>query len=125
MKTASRIIAIIMVIAMLAAVMTGCGGKKGKKPVTTEKDDRLIGTWVQTDEVDGNWTWIFNADGTCSLKGKDFDSAGTYAQAGSELGKLRIKLDAWSEDKLFTYAVTEKVLDLEESFSSYYLFKQQ
>lgn len=122
MKTITRVVAVIMIVAMLATFMTACGNKK---KVTTEKDDRLVGTWVQTDEVDGNWTWVFNADGTCTLTGDSFNGTGTYEQAGSELGKLRIKLDAWSEDKLFTYAVTDKVLDLEESFSSYYLIKQQ
>ena len=122
MKTFARIIAVVMVIAMIAGVMTACGDKK---KVTTEKDARLVGTWKQTDEVDGNWTWVFNDDGTCSLTGDSFDSKGTYEQAGSDLGKLKIKLDGWSEDKVFTYAVTEKVLDLEEAHSSYYCIKQQ
>ena len=51
MKTISRIIAVVMVIAMIAAVMTACGGKNNFK------DDRLYGTWKQTDKVDGDWTW--------------------------------------------------------------------
>ena len=120
MKTISRIIAVVMVIAMIAAVMTACGGKNNLK------DDRLYGTWKQTDKVDGDWTWAFNEDGTCSLKGDTtgFDSKGTYTFEGEDLGKIRVKLDGWSEDKLFTYAVTAKALDLEEAHSSYYCIKQ-
>ena len=119
MKTVSRIIAVVMVIAMIAACMTACGKKE-------LKDDRLYGTWKQTDKVDGDWTWVFNEDGTCSLKGDTtgFDSKGTYKLEGEELGKMRVKLDGWSEDKLFTYAVTAKALDLEEAHSSYYCIKQ-
>jgi len=122
MKTITRIVAVVMAIAMLAAVFTACGDKKGNNL----KDDRLYGTWKQTDKVDGNWTWVFNEDGTCSLTGETtgFDSKGTYTLEGNDLGKIRIHLDGWEKDKLFTYAVTEKVLDLEEAFSSYYLLKQ-
>ena len=47
MKTFSRIIAVVMVIAMIAACMTACGKKE-------LKDDRLYGTWKQTDKVDGD-----------------------------------------------------------------------
>ena len=53
-----------------------------------------------------------------------FDSKGTYTFEGEDLGKIRVKLDGWSEDKLFTYAVTAKALDLEEAHSSYYCIKQ-
>ena len=47
MKTITRIIAVVMVVAMLAGLMAACG-----KYV----DDRLVGTWKQTDDKDGNWT---------------------------------------------------------------------
>ena len=120
MKTITRIVAVLMAVAMIAALMAACGEKN------TLKDDRLYGTWKQTDEVDGNWTWVFNEDGTCSLKGETtgFDSKGTYTIEGDDFGKMRVKLDGWSEEKLFTYAVTEKALDMEEPHSSYYCIKQ-
>ena len=123
MKTFSKIVAILMVVAMLAAVFTACGDDKKESNL---KDERIIGTWKQTDEIDGNWTWVFNEDGTCSLTGETtgFQSSGTYKNEGDDYGKLRIKLDDWSEEALFTYAVTEKVLDLEGINASYYLIKQ-
>ena len=118
MKHFTRIIAAVMAVAMLAAVMTACS--KGAK------DDRIIGTWKQTDDVDGNWTWTFEENGKCRLVGETtgFDSEGTYRIEEGNVGKIHINLDGWSEEKLFSYVATSKVLDLEEAFSSFHCYKQ-
>ena len=119
MKRFSRIVAVLMVVAILASVFAACG----KKEI---KDERLYATWKQTDKIDGNWTWIFNADGTCSLTNDDTNETvkGTFKNEGDDYGKLRIKLDTWDKETLFTYSVTDKVLDIEGIKVSYYLLKQ-
>ncbi len=100
----------IMLVAMLAAVMVACGedNKNGYK------DERIYGTWKQTDEVDGNWTWTFNSDGTCKLVGETtgFNSEGTYKIENENDGKIHIKLNDWTEEKLFGYTITTKILSL-------------
>ncbi len=117
MKTFSKIIAVVMVVAIIAAFMAACG-----KYV----DDRLVGTWVQTDEIDGNWTWTFMDDGKCNLTGGDegFNSDGTYRFEGEGSGKLYIKLDEWGEEKVYTYTCTEKVLQMLGFDDEYYCMKQ-
>lgn len=118
MKTLTKAVAVLMLAVMLCAAMAAC-----KANIT---DDRLIGSWKQTDEVNGNWIWTFEKDGKCRLMGEStgFDSAGTYHIESEGAGKIYINLEGWSEEKLFTYTVTEKVLDLEETYTSYYCFKQ-
>ena len=74
MKTFTRVIAVVMMVALLASLMVACGAKKEENHI----DNNLVGTWTQTSESDGNWTWTFNSDGTCKLVGDDnFDSSGT------------------------------------------------
>ena len=116
MKTITRIIAVVMVVAMLAGLMAACG-----KYV----DDRLVGTWKQTDDKDGNWTWTFENDGKCNLTGDDgFNSDGTYRFEGEGSGKLYIKLDEWGEEKIFTYTCTGSVLQMLGFDEEYYCQKQ-
>lgn len=121
MKTFTRVIAVLMMVAMLASLMVACGEKKEENHI----DSNLVGTWRQTDEKDGNWTWTFNNDGTCRLVGDDgFESDGTYLIPEADLGKIKIKLDKWEKEVLFTYTATEKVIDLESFTLSYYCVKQ-
>ena len=117
MKTFARVIAVVMIVAVLASLMTACGDKG-------YMDKKLIGTWTQTDDKDGNWTWTFKDDNTCRLVGENFDSEGTYKIENESTGKIHIKLKDWSEEKLFSYVATSKVLDLEGMDSSYYCKKQ-
>lgn len=117
MKAFTRIIAVVMLIAMLGTMMAACN---------KYTDDRIVGTWSQTDEIDGNWTWTFEKDGKCKLVGETtgFESEGTYRFEGEGIGKIYINLKDWTEEKTFTYTVTEKVLDLEETYSSFHCLKQ-
>ena len=119
MKTFTRVVAVLMLVAVLSTLMVACGKPKNNI------DDKLLGTWKQTDAQDGNWTWTFNSDGTCKLVGDDgFDSDGTYTIPEEGIGKIKIKLDKWEKETMFTYSVTEKVLDLETFDASYYCQKQ-
>ena len=130
MKTFTRVIAVLMMVAMLATVMAACGNKAQTGGTTTDTaetnhvDNNLVGTWVQTDETAGNWTWTFNADGTCKLVGDGFDSDGTYIIPEEGNGKIKITLEKWGKENVFTYTATEKVLDLEGFEDSYYCQKQ-
>ena len=122
MKTFTRVIAVVMMVAVLASLMVACGGAKKEE---NHPDNSIVGTWKQTDDKDGNWTWTFNSDGTCKLVGDDgFDSDGTYTIPEEGIGKIKIKLDKWEKETMFTYSVTEKVLDLETFDASYYCQKQ-
>ena len=119
MKTITRVLAVIMMVAILATLMTACGEPKN------HIDDNLVGTWTQTDEIDGTWTWTFNSDGTCKLVGDDgFESDGTYLIPEEDNGKIEITLDKWEKATMFTYTATTKVLDLESFDESYYCEKQ-
>ena len=122
MKTFTRVIAVVMMVAVLASLMVACGGAKKEE---NHPDNNIVGTWKQTDDKDGNWTWTFNSDGTCKLVGDDgFDSDGIYMIPEEGVGKIKIKLDKWEKETMFTYSVTEKVLDLESFEDSYYCQKQ-
>ena len=122
MKTMTRVLAVLVIAAMLATLMAACG--------KTYWDERIYGSWKQTDDVDGNWTWTFEEGGKCSLAGDDgFSATGTFKMEGEGTGKIYIKLDSWPLDnqageKLFSYAVTEKVMDLLEENYDYHCFKQ-
>lgn len=122
MKTLTRVFAAMLLILILASVMAGCA----KQEEIIYRDPNVVGTWKQTDEIDGDWTWTFNEDGTCRLVGDTtgFDSEGTYKMEAEGIGKIYITLNDWDAEKLFTYAVTPKVLDLEETYSSFHCFKQ-
>ena len=122
MKTFTRVIAVVMMVAVLASLMVACGGAKKEE---NHPDNNIVGTWKQTDDKYGNWTWTFNNDGTCKLVGDDgFDSDGTYTIPEEGIGKIKIKLDKWEKETMFSYSVTEKVLDLESFEDSYYCQKQ-
>ena len=122
MKTMTRVLAVLVIAAMLATLMAACS--------STYWDKRIYGSWKQTDDVDGNWTWTFEEGGKCSLVGDDgFSATGTYKMEGEGTGKINIKLDSWPLDnqageKLFSYAVTEKVMDLLEESYDFHCFKQ-
>ena len=120
MKTFTRVVAVLMLVAVLSTLMAACG--KPKNYI----DDNLIGTWKQTDDKNGNWTWTFNKDGTCKLEGgpDNFSSEGTFFIGDPNLGKIKINLKEWKEEKMFTYTVTPKALDL-ESFDDIYYCKKQ
>ena len=120
MKTFTRIVAVLMMVAIFATLMTACGKPKN------HIDDNLIGTWKQTDEVDGNWTWTFNKDGTCTLESDtdNFSGKGTYLIEEEEVGKIKITLDKWDKEQLFTYTATDKVLNLQNFDVTYYCQKQ-
>ncbi|MBQ3264842.1 MAG: hypothetical protein IJH07_03605 [Ruminococcus sp.] len=122
MKTFTRVFAVIMIAAILATLMAACGKQGEQKNYI---DNNLVGTWTQTDETDGNWTWTFNDDGTCKLVGDDgFESDGTYQIPEEDVGKIEITLEKWEKSTLFTYTATTKVLDLESFDLSYYCQKQ-
>ena len=114
MKVLSRAAAIVMIIAILASLMAACG---------PQKDAMLIDTWKQTDEIDGNCTWTFAEDFSCTLTNDTTGdvSNGTYKLDGN---RIRISLSSWEKDIVFTYAVTERVLDMESAEMSYYLKRQ-
>ena len=120
MKTFTRVVAVLMMVAVLASLMAACG--KPKNYI----DDNLIGSWKQTDEKRGNCTWTFNKDGTCKLESEtdNFSSEGTFLIEEKDIGKIKIKLDKWDKERMYTYAVTPKVLDLESFDESYYCKKQ-
>lgn len=126
MKTFTKVIAALMLVAVFATLMTACGK-------SNYVDDNLVGTWTQVDDVDGNWTWTFNKDGTCKLTSDtaNFESDGKFEIEKQGSGKITISLDKWQDldkwekDMLFTYTATSKVIDLESFDHSFYCKKVQ
>ncbi len=117
MKVISRVVAVLMLAALLGSVMAACG---------TVTDERILFSWKQEDEIDGNVTWTFEKDGKCSLTNNDTGvvDEGTYKLESEDSGKIHIKLKSWDKEKICTYAVTEKVMDIEEMTFSFHGFKQ-
>ena len=120
MKKITKVIAVMLMVVVLASLIAACGQDKGYM------DTNILGTWKQTDEIDGNWTWTFNDDNTCRLVGETngFDSEGTFKIENETNGKIHIKLKDWDKEQLFSYAVTPKVLSLESIDFSYRCYKQ-
>lgn len=127
MKFFTKVVAVLMITAVFAALMTACGESKPETETATENhiNSNLVGTWKQTSDDDGNWTWTFNDDGTCKLEGDNFSSDGTYLIESEDSGKIKISLDQWNEkDQQFTFSVTDKKLIL-QSFDNIYTCDKQ
>lgn len=120
MKTITRVIAVMLMVAMLGTLMVACGKKENYI------DNNLVGTWKQTDDKEGNWIWTFNNDHTCKLIGETDGSSheGTYSIEDQDNGKVKIKLDNWDKEQTFSYTVTDKNMILETFDVSYYCEKQ-
>ncbi len=115
MKKLISLVSVLLLAALTLCVFSACGGAK----------DAVAGTWKQTDEVDGDWVWEFDGSGKCSLDGitTGFKTQGTYVL--DEAAKtLTVNLEGWSDERTFTYTLTETTLDLESTYSSYHLNKQ-
>ena len=106
----------VLVLVLALSVFTACDS--GSK-------DAVAGTWKQTDEVNGNWTWTFDGKGKCELNGETsgFKSSGTYTLDESAK-TLTVNLEGWSAQKVYNYTLTDTTLDLNETLSSYHLTKQ-
>ena len=106
----------VLVLVLALSVFTACDS--GPK-------DAVAGTWKQTDEVNGNWTWTFDGKGKCELNGETsgFKSSGTYTLDESA-NTLTVNLEGWSAQKVYNYTLTDTTLDLNETLSSYHLTKQ-
>lgn len=127
MKCLSKALALILAVAMLATVMVACGDKKddSKSGGGATSADILEGTWKQTDEVNGDWTWTFDGAGKCKLVGitTGFESDGTY-KLDESAKTLTVNMDGWENEKVYNYTLDGDKLDFEEKYSSYHLVKQ-
>ena len=121
MKVSLAVLLTILSVMMFA----GCGSDSGSSASNSDKAaDAISGTWKQTDEVNGNWTWTFDG-GDCKLVGETtgFESEGTY-KLDEAAKKVTVTLEGWTESKEYTYTLSGSNLDLEEKYSSYHLVKQ-
>lgn len=124
MKHLSKALALIIAITMLATLMVACGGSNDSGS-SGGSGDIFSGTWKQTDEVNGDWTWTFDGAGKCKLVGDTtgFSGEGTYSI--DETAKTAtVKIEAWDEEKVYDYTLDGDKLDLESKYSSYHLVKQ-
>lgn len=127
MKNISKALALILAVAMLATLMAACGEKKddAKSDGGAASADILSGTWKQTDEVNGDWTWTFDGAGKCKLVGDTtgFSGDGTY-QLDEGKKQVTVKIDGWDDEKVYDYTLDGDKLDLKSTYSSYHLTKQ-
>lgn len=119
MKKISMKLALLLCLVMVATLLTACGGED-------EKADAITGTWKQTDEIDGDWTFTFSKGSKVKFVGNTtgFESEGTYVLDEANK-KLKINLEGWSAEKNFDYTLEGDVLDLKETYTSYHLIKQK
>ena len=108
-------LALLLCGLMLMGILAACGGKT----------DAFTGTWKQTDEVNGNWTWTFSDGSKAKLVGETtgFQSEGTY-KVDESAKKITITLKDWSETKEYSYTLDGNNLELKEKYSGYKLKKQ-
>ena len=116
-KSISKVIALVIILAMASAFLAACGG--------SAPADAVTGTWKQTDATNGDWTWTFGG-GKCKLVGDTtgFESEGTYV-LDEKAGTLTGDMKKWDDKREFTYKVDGDKLDLESKYSSYHLVKQK
>lgn len=121
MKKLMTILSLTLIAVLVLGIFAACGGKD----TPGEPVDPLAGEWKQTDEIDGTWTWSFDGYGKCTLSCEEtgFSSKGTYQLDETEK-TVTAKLEAWDNEKVYTYTLTDTTLDLEETYSTYHLVKQ-
>ena len=89
----------------------------------------IEGTWNTKNSEDGDWVWTFDGKGKCNLQGitTGFSGEGTYS-VDAYAGTVKVKIDAWDNEKLYKYTLrktlSDETLDLSETYSSYHLVKQ-
>ncbi len=122
MKKFTKRLALLLCLVMLATMLTACGDDGDSKGGSA---DEITGTWKQTDEVNGNWTWTFSDGKKARLQGETtgFDSNGTY-ELDEANKKVKVTLDNWSDTKEYTYTLNGNTLDLNETYSNFHLEKQ-
>ena len=125
MKKVTRKLALLLCFVMLATALVACGGSSDGGSSDSGKTDAVTGTWKQTDEVNGDWTWTFSGGSKAKLVGNTtgFESDGTYTLDEANK-KLKIKLEKWDAEKEYDYTLNGTTLDLNEKYSSYHLTKQ-
>ena len=129
MKKVTRKLALLLCLVMLAATMVACGSSSGSTGSSdggnSGKTDAVTGTWKQTDEVNGDWTWTFSDGSKAKLVGNTtgFESDGTYTLDEANK-KLKVKLEKWDAEKEYDYTLNGTTLDLNEKYSSYHRTKQ-
>lgn len=127
MRKFSKVLALLLTVAILATFMVACGGNSdggSGNDSAGGAGDIFKGTWKQTDEVNGDWTWTFDGAGKCTLVGDTtgFSGEGTYSI--DEAAKTAtVKIEAWDEEKVYDYTLDGDKLDLESKYSSYHLVK--
>ena len=127
MKNISKVLALILAVAMMATLMVACGDKKddAKPESSAAAADILSGSWKQTDEVNGDWTWTFDGAGKCKLVGDTtgFSGDGTY-KLDESAKTVTVNMEAWDDEKVYEYTLEGDTLDLKSTYSNYHLVKQ-
>lgn len=115
MKKSLGIIALLIAAVMIVCTLAACGESAQK--------DAFAGTWKQTDEVDGDWTWTFDGSGKCTADNTVFKQEGTYS-INESAGTATIKLELWDNEIVYTYKLTDTTLELSSTYSGFHLVKQ-
>ena len=127
MKKVTKKLVVLLCMIMLMTALAACGDKKDGDSASdggSASTDAVTGTWKQTDEVNGNWTWTFDG-GKATLVGETtgFKGEGTYTLDEANK-KLTVTLEKWDAPKEFSYTLDGNTLDLQETYTHYHLLKQ-
>lgn len=117
MKKWMKVMALLTAAVIAASALAACGGSGSK--------DIFAGTWKQTDEVDGNWTFTFDGSGKCTLNNEFLNATqdGTYT-IDEKAGTVTVKMELWDSEIIYNYTLSGDTLDLKSTYSSYHLIKQ-
>lgn len=123
------------VIALTAVSFTACGNQNGASNNTTQQTPAaadpytgadIIGSWKQTDEINGDWIWTFNTNGTCHLEGitTGFQGDGAFTLPEDQPGSVHVNMKDWDKEKTYTYTIEGNELTLQSEYSNYHCVKQ-
>ncbi|MBQ7647261.1 MAG: hypothetical protein IJS94_08340 [Clostridia bacterium] len=111
MKNVSKVLALIMIAAMLLT-FAACGAAKNDKPADTtaapvSNGSPLVGTW-ESNEAEGV-VYTFNGDGTGTLKGDGYSMTLNYTDNGTSID---VSYNGGDEVQTQDYTINGDVLTL-------------
>lgn len=115
-----KIISIVSIIAIIivALTFTGCGRNKSEE----EKKVSIVGTWKIEAEVDLDYKYVFNEDGTGAYQYNGAELKFTYEDNGNS---IKIMFDGSPVASEVEYKIEGDILTIKDSFDKDVKYKKQ
>lgn len=108
-----RLLALIMVLAMVAAMVCGCSSKEKEKTKKIESSEDLIGTWTMECDIETMMAMMEDSD--------DMSMLTSFEDAGFEMGAVSFEVEFTDDGEMITdmQSVGEWTLDTMNDFVSW------